>query len=159
MYQYAFDKTNLLINGVSIAGYDEGDDVITIKRLNDNSSHIISADGRMTVSFSPDRSGEIIFRLNQASEYNGYLSSLVAKQESNALVEMVVQFTDTNGKDLMSASTGYIPKPADVVRGLNSQSQEWRIVVEKLIMKHISDAIVPVIEGVFLDDAEPVVLV
>jgi len=130
-----------MINTLPVEGFDEGDDVITIRRLNDNSSHIISADGIMTVSFSPDRSGEIIFRLNQASEFNGYLSSLVTLQEDNALVGISIRFSDNNGNDLMTATTGYIPKPADVVRGVNTNSQEWRIVVEKLVMIHKPDHI------------------
>lgn len=136
MQTYSFAQTTLLINGVAITGYDEGDDVITMRRLNDNSSHILSADGVMTVSFSPDRSGEIIFRVNQASDINGTLSSLVTQQEQNIIVPISVQFTDLNGNDLISATEGYIPRPADVTRGLNTQSQEWRIVVENLVMLH-----------------------
>lgn len=136
MQQYSFGKTVLLINGVEITGYDEGDDVITIRRLNDNSSHILSADGVMTVSFSPDRSGEIIFRVNQASDINGLLASLVLAQEQNVLVPISVQFTDLNGNDIMSATDGYIPRPADVIRGVKSQANEWRIVVENLVMLH-----------------------
>lgn len=136
MQEYSFAKSYLIVNGVEISGYDEGDDVITLRRLNDNSNHIISADGVMTVSFHPDRSGEIIFRLNQASKSNGFMSALVTAQEANTLVPIEVQFTDLNGKDLISATTGYIPRPADVIRGLNTQSQEWRVIVEKLAMVH-----------------------
>lgn len=136
MQQYSFEKNILLINGLAVSGYDEGDDVITVRRLNDNSAHILSADGIMTVSFHPDRSGEIIFRLNQASDFNGFMSSLVLAQEQNTLIPLTVQMTDLNNDDLLSATTGYIPRPADVVRGLNSQAQEWRIVVEKLVMLH-----------------------
>ena len=136
MQQYSFGKTILLINGNPVSGFDEGDDVITFRRLTDNSQHIMSADGVMTVSFHPDRSGECIFRLNQASDFNGYMSALVSAQEANTLVPIEIQFTDLNGNDLVSATTGYIPRPADVVRGLNSQSQEWRIIVEKLVMVH-----------------------
>lgn len=136
MQDYNFGKNILLINGVEITGYDEGDDVITCRRLNDNSAHQISADGIMTVSFHPDRSGEILFRVNQASDINGLLSSLVTEQETNTFVPIEVQMTDLNNDDIMSATAGYIPRPADVTRGLNTQSQEWRIVVEKLVMKH-----------------------
>lgn len=136
MKEYSFAKSFLLVNGVDIDGYDEGDDVITLRRLTDNSNHVIGADGIMTVSFHPDRSGEVIFRLNQASDANGFMSALVTAQEANTLVPIEVQFTDLNGQDLISATTGYIPRPADVVRGLNTQSQEWRIVVEKLVMIH-----------------------
>ena len=136
MQTYSFSNTSLTINGVTVTGYDEGDDVITIRRLNDNSSHIISADGVMTVSFSPDRSGEFIFRVNQASSINSTLSALVSTQEQNVIVPIAIEFTDLNGNDLMEATSGYIPRPADVVRGLNTQAQEWRIVVENCIMNH-----------------------
>lgn len=139
MQQYSFQNINLIINGVSIKGYDEGDDVITIRRINDNASHILSADGIMTVSFSPDRSGEIIFRLNQASEANKYLASYVNQQETTGLlIPMSVALTDTTNKDLFEATEGYIPKPADAVRGLNTNAQEWRIVVERLNMAHLA---------------------
>lgn len=136
MQTYLFGKTLLLVNGVPVEGYDEGDDVITMRRLNDNSSHIISADGVMTVSFHPDRSGEIVFRVNQASDINAFMSSLVTAQEQNVLVPITVQFSDLNGDDLVSATTGYIPRPADLNRGLNSNSQEWRIIVENLTILH-----------------------
>lgn len=137
MQQYSFQNITLTINGVTIEGYDEGDDVITIRRINDNASHILSADGIMTVSFSPDRSGEIIFRLNQASDANKYLTSYVNLQETTGeLVPLNVAFTDLTNHDLFEATEGYMPKPADVVRGLNTNSQEWRIVVENLTMAH-----------------------
>ena len=143
MQQYSFGQTVLLINGVTVSGFDEGDDVITLRRLTDNSAHIMSADGVMTVSFHPDRSGECIFRLNQASDFNGFMSALVSAQEANTLVPIAIQFTDLNGNDIISATTGYIPRPADIIRGLNSQSQEWRIIVEKLVMIHKGLGIAP----------------
>lgn len=136
MQTYSFATSSLSINNVEVTGYDEGDDVITMRRLNDNSSHIISADGVMTVSFSPDRSGEIIFRVNQASDINALLCELVTNQEQNVLVPIAVDFKDFQNDDNVLSTTGYIPRPADMVRGLNTQSQEWRIVVENLTMIH-----------------------
>ena len=50
MKEYSFLNTLLLVNGVEITGFDEGDDVITLERINDSAAHNIGTDGEMTVS-------------------------------------------------------------------------------------------------------------
>lgn len=137
MKDYSFLNTILLVNGVEISGFDEGDDVITMARLGDSASHSIGADGEMTVSISADRSGNVVFRLRQRSESNAYLSGLVSSQENGVFVPIFVQFKDVKGNDLGSGTQGYIPKPADMVRGTASNAQEWSIVVERLDMLHL----------------------
>lgn len=137
MQNYSFLNTVLLINGVEITGYDEGDDVIQLARLGDSASHIIGADGLMTVNLSADRSGEIIFRVQQTSDSNSYLSGLITAQENGIFVPIFAQFKDTRNNDLGSGTQGYIPRPADMTRGTTMQPQEWRIVVERLDMLHL----------------------
>lgn len=136
MKNYSFLETVLLVNGVEIVGYDEGDDVIQLNRLGDSASHLIGADGEMTVSLSADRSGEVIFRVLQQSDSNQYLSGLMTAQENGLFVPVFVQFKDTQNNDIGSGTQGYIPKPADMTRGTNVQGQEWRIVVERLDLLH-----------------------
>ena len=68
MKEYSFANTIVLVNGVEMSGFDEGDDVINIARLTDSASHVVGADGKMTVSLSSDRSGEISFRLNASAD-------------------------------------------------------------------------------------------
>ncbi len=136
MREYSFLNTLLLVNGVEITGFDEGDDVISLTRLNDSTTHKIGTDGEMTVSISADRSGNVVFRLMQSSDSNNYLSGLINAQENGAFVPIFVQFKDTKGLDLGSGTQGYITKPADMVRGTNANSQEWTIVVERLDLLH-----------------------
>lgn len=136
MKKYSFLDTILLVNGVEIKGWDEGDDVINMARLNESAGHVIGADGVMSVFISGDRSGEIIFRLMQTSESNAYLSGLISVQENGVFVPTFVQFKDTGGNDIGSGSQGYIPKPADMQRGTNPNSQEWVIRVERLDLIH-----------------------
>lgn len=136
MKDYSFLNTILLVNGVEISGYDEGDDTIQLARLNDSGSHKIGTDGEMTVSISADRSGEVIFRLMQTSTDNALMSGLVTSQENGIFVPVFVQFKDVRGNDLGSGTQGYIPRPADMVRGANANAQEWRIVVERLDLIH-----------------------
>lgn len=136
MKDYSFLNTILLINGVEISGFDEGDDVIQLERLGDSASHVIGTDGEMSVALSADRSGEVVFRLAQTSDSNQYLSGLTAAQENGAFVPIFVQFKDTRGGDLGSGTQGYISRPATMTRGTGINSQEWRIVVERLDLLH-----------------------
>lgn len=136
MREYSFLNTLLLVNGVEITGFDEGDDVIQLDRINDSAAHTIGTDGEMTVSISADRSGTVTFRLMQTSDSNAYLSGLINAQENGAFVPIFVQFKDTKGNDLGSGTQGYINRPAGMTRGTNAQPQEWVITVERLDMLH-----------------------
>lgn len=136
MKSYSFLDTLLLVNGVEINGFDEGDDTIIVARNNDSAAHKIGTDGEMSVSISADRSGSFTFRLMQTSDSNSYLSSLISAQENDVFIPIFVQFKDLRGNDLMSGTEGYITKPADVTRGQKAGSQEWVVVVERLDMLH-----------------------
>lgn len=140
MKEYSFLDTLLLVNGVEISGFDEGDDVINLERLNDSAAHKIGTDGEMTVSISADRSGTVTFRLMQSSDSNAYLSGLINAQENGAFVPIFVQFKDTRGNDLGSGTQGYINRPASMTRGTNANGQEWVITVERLDMLHLGGA-------------------
>ena len=137
MKEYSFLNTLLLVNGVEISGFDEGDDVIELDRINDSASHKIGSDGEMTVAISADRSGTVTFRLMQTSDSNTYLSGLIIAQENGAFIPVFVQFKDTKGGDLGSGTQGYIPKPATMTRGTSANSQEWIVTVERLDLLHL----------------------
>ena len=137
MKDYSFLNTLLIVNGIEISGFDEGDDVIALERINDSAAHKIGADGEMSVSISADRSGTVTFRLMQTADSNSYLSGLVTAQENGVFVPIFVQFKDTVGGDLGSGTQGYITKPAGMNRGVGVNSQEWVIVAERLDLLHL----------------------
>jgi len=136
MKDYSFLNTTLIVNGKEITGYDDGDDVIQMGRLEDSASHEEGVDGEMTVVLSASRTGNFIFRLMQSSDDNAYMSSLISTQENGFFVPVFVQFKDVRGNDIVSGTQGYIPRPADMNRGRGVGGQEWRIVVERLDMLH-----------------------
>jgi hypothetical protein len=136
MRPYSFQNTVMLVNGVEITGWADGDDVISISRRTDSASDKVGADGRMMVSISADRSGEITFKLQMTSSSNRYLSSLIALQEAGAakFVPVTVMFQDTFRQDLATGTIGYLKKPADLTRGSQAGNTEWTCVVERLDM-------------------------
>ncbi len=139
MKTYSFLDLTLLINGVSITGFDEGDDVIILDRTVNSANHKIGTDGEMSTSISADRSGSVVFKLMQTSSSNLYLSGLIGIQETGNGATVSVMFKDTRGRDLGVGTQGYIPKPAKMTRGTNVNNQEWMIVVENLELLFVGD--------------------
>jgi hypothetical protein len=136
MRPYSFQNTVMLVNGVEITGWADGDDVIDIKRRTDSVSDKVGADGKMMVSISADRSGEFTFKLQMTSSSNKFLSSIVALQEAGAakFIPVTVLFQDTFRKDIATGTIGYLKKPSDLTRGAQAGNTEWTCVMERLDM-------------------------
>ena len=134
MKEYSFLNVSLLINGVEISGYAEGDDVIQVARREDSASDVVGADGEMSLSVNANRSGTVTFRLQQTSDSNAYMSSLINAAEASVNPVITAQMTDVSTGDLAQGSKGYVTRPADMARGSQSSDQEWVVVVENLYM-------------------------
>jgi hypothetical protein len=134
MRAYSFQNTVVIVNGVEITGWADGDDVIEIKRRVDSASDKVGAGGNMMVSISADKSGEITFKLQQTSSSNKYLNGLLQLQEAAGaqFTPVTVLFQDTYRQDMATGTVGYVKKPADLGRGAQGNTQEWTIVVERL---------------------------
>lgn len=130
---YSFQNIVLLVSGVPITGFFEGDDVIQASRNVDSASHIVGADGKMAIALNADKSGTLIFRLQQTSSSNAYMSGLINAIESSLLgVVVEVHMNDIVRGDTVRGSQGYILRPADLNRGQGITPQQWQIVVENL---------------------------
>lgn len=136
MKAYSFLNTVVLVNGVALTHWADGDDVIDISRLEDSATHKIGADGKMAVSISADKSGKMTFKLMQTSPANKVLSALSAAQGegTGSFVPCSVLFQDTYRKDQGTGTVGYVQKPADMTRGAGVNMTEWTIIVERLDM-------------------------
>lgn len=134
MKRYSFLDTVMIVNGVEITGWSEGDDVIQIARANDTISHKTGAAGEMMVSVSGDKSGSFKFKLQQTSSSNSYMGTLMSLQEAagSTFIPINCLFQDTYRQDLASGTVGYIKRPADMNRGMQGNDQEWEIVTERL---------------------------
>lgn len=134
MKAYSFLTQVVLVNGVPLTGWADGDDVIKIVRRNDGAMDKVGADGKMAVAISADKSGEITFKLMATSPSNKYLNGLCALQQGGpaTFVPVTVLFQDTYRRDEGLAAAGYIKKLAEVERGTNVPTQEWTIVCERL---------------------------
>lgn len=133
MNKYAFGENIILLNGIPLSGFAEGDDVIQVKRRNDTFSDKVGADGQMTVVRSSDLSGEITLKFMQGSSGSATLESALALQ-SVPRVFVPSQFSVYNpvtGEKVASTAC-YIKKTADFTRGAGLNSEEWVLVCENI---------------------------
>ena len=122
MKEYSFANTTVLVNGVELSGYDEGDDVIKAVRAKQSGSHKVGVDGEMTVSFTSDKSGIVTVRLMQSSDSNSFLSAIVSASENGSFVPIALLFKNTATGETFGGSQGYIQKHPDMSRGENANN-------------------------------------
>lgn len=143
MRVYSFLNTILLVGAPpivpvpqQITGFWEGDDVIKMSRNADGASHVVGADGRMSVSQSADKSGSVEFKLSQMSSSNRLMLLILRAQEAAGIGFSPCQltFTDLNRQDVGAGLAGYIVKLPDIERGTKAVAQTWKIVCERLDM-------------------------
>lgn len=134
MRHFSFANTIIVVNGIELVEWSDGDDVISIKRRTDSISDKVGCSGSMVVSVSSDKSGEFTFKLQQTSPSNRFLNNLVNLQEAGGALftPVAVLFQDTYRQDLATGTVGYIKKPTEMKRGAMASDQEWTIVTERL---------------------------
>jgi hypothetical protein len=132
MRLYSFKETTLVVAGLEITGFDESDDSIVMRRLEDSMGHQIGNKGEMAVWVRASKAGEIVFKLMQTSSDNQRLSLAMAAAENGLFVPIPVLFKDNLGGDIITGNRGYLRKPADIQRGTATGSQTWGIVVERM---------------------------
>lgn len=134
MKLYSFAETTLLVNGRELTGFDNSDDSIAMRRLEDSMGHVIGNKGEMAAFVRASKAGEILVKLQQTSDDNRFLATLMAAAENGAFIPVAVMFKDNLGSDIITGNRGYLRKPADMQRGTPVGSQQWGIVVERLDM-------------------------
>jgi hypothetical protein len=129
-------RTNhVFVNNVELTNYGEGSDVLAVKRAADIGTHKIGVDGRMNLSLSSDKSGEVTVKLMATSPSNAELSKLAASQDNiETFIPVTFRWFDSYRNDEAAGSIGYIKRPVDIVRGKEIVEQEWTLVVEDLRM-------------------------
>lgn len=132
MKTYSFLSLVVLVNGIEIDGFADGDDAIQVERRVDTGTDRMGADGQMFYTQSADKSGEITLRLLPGSDSNKYLSDLCKEQESGIFAPISVLIQDTFRQDRGSAGACYLKKQATLTRGAGAANNEWVIVAENL---------------------------
>jgi hypothetical protein len=138
MRAYSILENHLIVSASGYAtfeidGWAEGDDVLTVRRRSDLITDKVGADGNLTISLNPDRSGEVVIKLQQTSPANKKLLELAATAISaTTWVPVMLLWQDSFRQDSAAGSPGYIKGFPEVKRGREANEQEWTFVVANL---------------------------
>ena len=118
-----------LLNGVPVTNWAPGDDVFKAERRGDIGTDEIGADGRMTLSLNPDKSGEVTIKLSQLSPTNAFLQKLAQSEDHvETFIPIVLTQMDPRRNDGVVTEPGYMKKPAPYQRGVKANVTEWTFV-------------------------------
>ncbi|NQZ74587.1 MAG: DUF3277 family protein [Ekhidna sp.] len=139
MKQYTFNKVDLIIDGVTISGFADSNNIITAARAVNAHNDVIDAKGNMNVATSANKSGLISFNLLHTSDSNQVLQARAILDQSLGLADNNAVFIpwhaivqDKMGGTLVAATTGYIPKVPNLSRGNSFTVHNWTVRFEQI---------------------------
>lgn len=139
MKQYSFYSVDLIINGIAMDGYADGNSIITASRSMPQHGKVMDARGKMVAITSADKSGAITFDLLQTSDANELMHTLaLASHESgtsgglDTFLPVQALISDKMGQTLVTGVNGFITMQPAVVRGTGLATVTWLMEFEQL---------------------------
>ena len=123
-YSYSPDKVVVLINGIPMTGFGEGD-AIEVAPVSELSTSKVGIDGDVTRSMGTDRRCRITVRLMQSSPSNDVLSALVGVDQITGGRMFPVTVMDLLGRTLIVAAQCWIATRPTVTFGREATEREW----------------------------------
>ena len=121
---YDLKKWALIVDGIPVIGVG-GENVLTVKRSEDSYTKQVGVLGEVTRSKQYNKTGEIVFKLMQASPLNNVFSGLrMLDDMSNAGVVPIV-LKDFNSLTIITCPEAWIRKNPDYELGKDSKEVEW----------------------------------
>lgn len=140
MKQYSFYSVDLLIDGVPVDGFSDGNNIISAGYNSQQQGHVIGARGEMVVTTTRNRSGVILFTLLQTSDWNNILTERTllnvntGTSGNNALFTPIqAMINDKMGNTLVTGVNGYSPTVPPIVRGTNVNVVNWSMFFEEMV--------------------------
>ncbi len=124
-YRYSFNDIIVLIGGVQITGFAEGDDAVTIEYQSDLFNTVVGADGQGVASRIKDNRANMTLRLLQTSPSNDFLSGILTAYMAEVYTPLPIIIRDAAGNSLHGAPTSYITARPTISYGQNQTSRDW----------------------------------
>ena len=141
MKQYSFYSVDLLIDGVTIDGFSDGNSIITASRSMPQHGKVMDARGKMIAITSADKSGAMTFDLLQTSDQNAFLQALALTSHDSGtsgsvdtFVPIQAMINDKMGKTVVTGVNGFITMQPAVVRGTGLATNTWLMEFEQIWM-------------------------
>lgn len=152
MKQYSFFNVDLLIDGMPVTGFSDGNDIIMAARNREAHNKIVDARGDVVVNTVADLSGTIVFSLLQVSDWNSILRKKLEQTQGVGLsgnaatfLPMQVMMVDKMGKTKVTGINAWISQHPAIVRGSGINTVQWVIDIERLLFEEgLTENIAPI---------------
>jgi hypothetical protein len=126
---YGIKNVAFTIDGVSVKGFAEGDDVISIERTTELGKPIIGADGTSILSITADESATVTIKLLPNSPHHSWLQGRARRQRANPSSSLVfaIGFVDMSNGESGGCTQAMVSKEPSIQRGANASEVEWQI--------------------------------
>lgn len=127
---YSFTKVNLLVGGVPMVDFMDGDDAIKFTPGDDFINPIVGADGKPIISISTDESAILEMKLKPTSASITALQALVRRSRiSLRPLPFPVVLTDFTTSNVITGTNCMIMAPPEVSYGKNATPRIWRVFI------------------------------
>lgn len=131
-YLYSFEDTSVILGGVSIIDFDDGDDVIQIQYNSNLFNTTIGADRGSVDTPILDDSATITLRLLQTSVSNDFLSSILVGYRTGTYTPLPLLVNNSRGNDkFFAANVRILTRPA-ATYGKTQNAREWVLYAAQL---------------------------
>lgn len=120
-------------NGIQIQGFAP-DTFVKASRNEANFTEQVGADGAVVHSRNRNRTGKVVFTLQDASSSNDALSIAAQADELTGLNYGPLMIKDLNGTTLIQSANSRIEKYADAEYAAEAGTNEWTIMCAELEM-------------------------
>ncbi len=129
---FDFKQVAVIVGGVPMTNFAEGDDVISIEFSKEAYELKMGADGEPTRSKSNDNSAKITLKLMKSSDSNDVLNGFYQadKLSNGGIVSILI--SDKSGRESHFADKVWIQKGPNAGLGMNVSTREWVLVTGEL---------------------------
>ena len=125
---YAFANNIIALNGISLNGFDDGDDVVKCTPNAPISEAVIGADGTVSYSDSADQTYKVEITLLQTSPANKYMRDIERRQRTIGATQiaLTLSIVDLYRRDRCTATGGRMVELPEVAHGKKAGKRTWK---------------------------------
>lgn len=124
---YSFANVSVVLDGIQLEGFWEGDDAITIERNAEAGNPIVGVDGCAVVSRPVNESRNITLSVMPNCQAHKLLTNKMRAIENNEIEHFNISVTDVgNGEGGSSVEATIVGQPSASL-GENASAREWII--------------------------------
>lgn len=125
---YSMLNVAATLDGMTIQGFFDGDDVVSIEPVEDTGQLLVGADGSSIFSQTANNAHSITLRLQHTSPTHKQLQQKAARQRAGSIVPFAFNVKDTTSGEGGTGASCFVMREPNKQNGTNATVREWQLV-------------------------------